>query len=132
MLCWIANVGNTVCVSHIVHTSSRARACLNILIVLLVPTKGSVRRLRTPTLATVSLRDAESIVILGAGRMGIEYEPHSKELYRHFATEGPFETNCQPVRPGARRLIQLVCEVDLLEIVFGQQAYLIHKVGAIM
>ena len=46
-------------VFHIPLTSSRDRACLNTLTVVLVPTKGSVLRLRTPTLATVSLRDRD-------------------------------------------------------------------------
>ena len=31
--------------------------------------------------------------------------------------------------PVARRLIQLVCKGNLLEIVLGQQAHLVHKVG---
>jgi hypothetical protein len=49
-------------------TSSRDRACLNTRIVLLAPTKGRVRRLRIPTLPTVSLRDIKPTVILQAGR----------------------------------------------------------------
>jgi hypothetical protein len=53
---------------RLTHTSSRDRACLNTRILLLAPTKGRVRRLRTPTLPTVSLRHVEPTVILQVGR----------------------------------------------------------------
>ena len=61
--------------------------------------------------------------------LGEKYGPHAKELYWYFATEGPSKTNCQSVGPVARRLIQLVCKGNLLDIVLGQQAHLVHKVG---
>ena len=116
-------------ISHLIHTSSRAKACLNTLIMLLAPTKGRVRRLRIPTLATVSLRNTNPTFKLEFRQIEREYEPHAKELYRYFATEGSFKPNCQSVGPVARRFIQFVCKGDLLEIVFGQQAHLVHKVG---
>src|SRR5579863_7815460 len=80
---------------HIPLTSSRDRACLNTLTVVLVPTKGSVLRLRIPTLATVSLRDRDD----GVTQSWVEsedggYEPQAEELYGYLTTERLLETSC--------------------------------------
>jgi len=100
---------------HVPLTSSRDRACLNTLIVLLVPTKGSVLRLRVPTLATVSLQDRDD----GHTRSWVAsedggYEPHAEELYGYLTTERLFETRCHLLALRVRRLVQLIREGDLL------------------
>jgi hypothetical protein len=121
-----ANAGGT----YLLLTSSRDRACLNTLIVLLVPTKGSVLRLRIPTLATVSLRDRDDGYTQSwmASENG-GYEPHAKELYGYLTTERLFEARSHLLAVGVRGLVQLVREGDLFYIVLRQQAHLVVGVS---
>ncbi len=99
------------------HTSSRDKACLNHLMVLFVPTKGSVFPLRIPTLATVSLR-RDTVRLKDACMHREEMSiPYAKEIYRDFAAKGLFELNCQLVVFAARAFVEPVREPDLLEVV---------------
>ena len=60
------------------HTSSKARACRNVLMVVFAAVKGSVRPISTPTLETVSLASLDEFRRL---------HPELLQLTRHRRTQ---------------------------------------------
>jgi hypothetical protein len=112
---------NILRICQVPHTSSRDKACLNTFIVVFTSTKGKVRPAIIPTLATVSLSIDCTSIKARVVRCH-EHPPDTKEVDGYGATECLLEPRREIYVTFTGRLVQSVCEGDLLRVIFGEQA----------
>ena len=91
------------------------------MIVVFTSTKGKVRPAIIPTLATVSLSIDHMSIKARVVRCH-EHPPDAKEVDGYGATERLLEPRRELYVTFTSRLVQSVCEGDLLRVIFGEQA----------